>query len=91
MEPRSSTSNTKGFVKFIQLTPSKVQIVGRIEGLTPDSQHAFHIHDLGDLSDGCTSLASHFNPFGESHGGPHDCHRHLGDLGNLSTDENGIA
>jgi len=69
-------------------------ISGHIEGLTPKSQHAFHIHELGDLTDslnGCLSLASHFNPLGETHGGPHSCHSHIGDLGNLQADENGIA
>jgi superoxide dismutase, Cu-Zn family len=56
------------------------------EGLTPDSKHAFHIHELGDLTDdenGCDSLASHFNPLGEHHGGPGSCHSHMGDLGNI--------
>jgi superoxide dismutase, Cu-Zn family len=65
---------------------TETEIFGRIEGLTPDSKHAFHIHELGDLTDdenGCDSLASHFNPFGEHHGGPGSCHSHMGDLGNI--------
>ena len=70
------------------------EISGKLEGLTPSGQHAFHIHELGDLTDptnGCLSLAGHYNPFGEHHGGPHSCHRHVGDLGNIQANENGIA
>jgi Cu-Zn family superoxide dismutase len=70
------------------------EISGRIEGLTPNGMHAFHIHELGDLMDsanGCNSLSSHYNPFGESHGGPDSCHRHLGDLGNIIADQNGVS
>ena len=43
------------------------------------------------MSSGCTSLLAHYNPFNETHGGPGSCHRHLGDLGNLNADENGVA
>lgn len=46
---------------------------------------------MGDLSNGCTSLASHYNPFGEHHGGPGGCHSHVGDLGNLQADALGVA
>ena len=67
------------------------EIWGKLEGLTPGGQHAFHIHEMGDLSQGCTSLAGHYNPLGEKHGGPHSCHRHVGDLGNLIADQDGVA
>jgi len=55
-----------------------------IHGLA-DGKHGFHIHEYGDLSDGCTSSCSHFNPFGTNHGGLHSDERHAGDLGNISS------
>ena len=69
-------------------------IAGRLAGLTPNQKHAFHIHELGDLTDpgnGCVSLAGHYNPRGETHGGPESCHRHVGDLGNLQANQEGVA
>ena len=62
-----------------------------IEGLSPNAKHAFHVHELGDLSNGCISLASHYNPFGMTHGGKEAEVRHVGDLGNLQADANGVA
>lgn len=65
----------------------------RITGLKPHSVHGFHIHEAGDLREGCKSLCSHWNPFGAPHGGPGDSrkNRHVGDLGNLTADSKGIV
>lgn len=46
---------------------------------------------LGDLSDGCMSTGSHFNPYENTHGAPSDSVRHVGDLGNIQSDEYGTA
>ncbi len=91
MEAHGSGWNVTGYIRFSQRNALGTLITGRIEGLTPNGLHAYHIHELGDLSDGCTSLSSHFDPFEEDHGGPDSCHRHVGDLGNLQADENGVA
>ena len=59
-----------------------LQINYDIDGLA-DGKHGFHIHEYGDLSDGCASSCSHFNPFGKKHGGLHSEERHAGDLSNI--------
>ncbi|MCF8235053.1 MAG: superoxide dismutase family protein [Bacteroidales bacterium] len=65
----------------------KVEMHGLEEG-----KHGFHIHAVGDCSaaDG-TSAGGHFNPQDKKHGGPADSLRHVGDLGNITADENGDA
>ncbi len=60
-----------------------------ILGLT-DGLHGFHIHEYGDLTDGCNSACSHFNPFNKNHGGLDTNDRHAGDLGNIKS-FNGIS
>ena len=66
-----------------------------LKGLRPNTEHAIHVHQYGDLRNGCDSACSHFNPHNRLHGrfefyGPD---RHVGDLavpnGNLLSDRNG--
>ena len=62
-----------------------------IQGLS-DGDHGFHIHEYGDLRNGCVSAGPHFNPYHNVHGGldSPSTKRHLGDLGNI-TSKNGRA
>ena len=53
--------------------------------------HGFHIHEFADFSNGCVSAGPHYNPHGNPHGGPEDEIRHVGDLGNINADADGVA
>jgi Cu-Zn family superoxide dismutase len=82
----------KGIVKFSEGSKlNKIKIDVNIKGLLPNSLHGFHVHQAGDLSDKCTSMCSHFNPYGKNHGCPGMKERHVGDLGNLKTNSKGEA
>jgi Cu-Zn family superoxide dismutase len=81
-------SKVSGTITFTK-KPGHVEIAGEINGLTP-GEHAFHVHEFGDASskDGM-SAGGHFNPDKHPHGGPDSAARHVGDLGNITADENG--
>ena len=82
----------KGTVKFSEdLTNNRIKIDLNISGLKPKSEHGFHVHEAGDLSDKCTSMCAHFNPYGSTHGSPDMKKRHVGDLGNIITNNKGDA
>lgn len=84
-------SNVMGSVLF-QKIEDGVRVTAKIGGLEPNAEHAFHIHEFGDITaDDGTSAGGHFNPEGHDHGLPDAEHRHAGDLGNLTTDGDGNA
>jgi Cu-Zn family superoxide dismutase len=82
----------KGHVYFVE-EPNKnlVRIDVHLFGLKPNSLHGFHVHEAGDLSDKCTSMCAHFNPYNKTHGCPGTNERHVGDLGNIKTNSKGEA
>uniref|UniRef100_A0A3G9D4Q3 Superoxide dismutase [Cu-Zn] n=1 Tax=Reticulitermes speratus TaxID=60591 RepID=A0A3G9D4Q3_9NEOP len=81
----------KGTVFFDQENPdSAVKVTGEVTGLSK-GLHGFHIHEFGDNTNGCTSAGPHLNPYQKDHGGPGDEVRHLGDLGNIEAESNGVA
>jgi Cu-Zn family superoxide dismutase len=82
----------KGNVKFSEdLINNRVKIELNIIGLKPNFLHGFHVHEAGDLTDKCISMCSHFNPFNTFHGCPGMAIRHVGDLGNIITNNKGEA
>jgi len=86
------TDNIKGNVKFTEdLENNNIKIDLNLTGLEPNSLHGFHVHEAGDLTDKCTSMCSHFNPYNTTHGCPGMQIRHVGDLGNIRTNNKGEA
>jgi len=74
-------SGVNGTIIFTQTTKG-VKVDYDINGLS-DGKHGFHIHECGDLTDGCKSACAHFNPYNKQHGGLDSRERHAGDLGNV--------
>lgn len=87
-------SDVKGTIFFEQASESEpVTIQYDITGNTPSALRGFHIHSFGDVTNGCVSAGPHLNPHGVSHGDRSGDQktRHVGDLGNVKTDDKGVA
>lgn len=69
-----------------------VAITGQVNGLPPNSEHGFHVHETGDCSapDG-SSAGGHFNPVGAAHGRVGSDAHHVGDTDNIVADDTGVA
>lgn len=81
-----ATDKIKGTVLFIQ-KDDYVRIVVNIKGLEKNHKHGFHIHETGDLREGCKSCCAHYNPTKTTHSGLEG--GHAGDLGNIKTNDSG--
>ena len=82
------SDTVKGTIMFKQKGEGPTLVVGKITGLEP-GEHGFHVHEFGDLSDGCASAGGHYNPDGVDHGNLEE--GHVGDLGNVTASEDGVA
>ena len=83
-------SGVSGTVVFT-VVEGGVRVQADVKGLTP-GKHGFHVHQYGDLSKAdLTSTGGHFNPAGHVHAAPTDKIRHVGDLGNIEANAEGVA
>lgn len=85
-------SQVTGDVIFQEEKDGTINVAIHLTGLEPNSIHAIHIHEFGDISakDG-SSAGDHFNPGDKPHGLPPDDNRHAGDLGNITADSQGTV
>lgn len=97
-EKTSRRQSVEGVINMSQEhahTPVYVDL--HLEGLKPNTEHAIHVHEYGDVRRGCDSACAHFNPYGRMHGRYqyHGPDRHVGDLaipnGNILSDRQGNA
>jgi Cu-Zn family superoxide dismutase len=94
-DPNSSFNPEKisGKICFHQCTKdSNTFIKVELSGFEPNTIHASHIHEFGDMTEGCKSACEHYNPLGEKHGNYelHGDKRHVGDMmNNLEADNEG--
>jgi Cu-Zn family superoxide dismutase len=82
----------KGTVEFHQCQGVDNCVVNfNLKGFKPYAIHAIHIHEYGDLRDGCKSLGAHLNLKNKNHGNLGDIkNSHTGDLiNNIHADKNG--
>lgn len=73
-----------GQVLFKQIFPNgTLEVKINLHGLPADDQQAraIHIHQYGDLSQGCVTAGAHYNPQAVDHPG------HPGDLGNFVSEQ----
>jgi Cu-Zn family superoxide dismutase len=69
-----------------------VRLTGVIQGLKPDSEFGFHVHEKGDCSaPDASSAGAHFNPTNVAHGNPEGETHHAGDMVNIKSDAQGVA
>ena len=73
-------------------SPQGVHITGAIQGLKPNAEFGFHVHEKGDCSapDG-SSAGGHFNPTQAQHGNPTSATHHAGDMVNIRSNGEGVA
>jgi superoxide dismutase, Cu-Zn family len=90
LEPINKSGVT-GTIMF-EMMGNHVHVSGTVSGLTP-GKHGFHVHQFGDLTDTAKgeSAGGHFNPHKMAHGAPDARTRHVGDLGNIDANSEGVA
>ncbi|KAM3391920.1 hypothetical protein ACQJBY_013199 [Aegilops geniculata] len=73
----TGSEGVKGTIFFTQEGEGPTTVTGSVTGLK-EGLHGFHVHALGDTTNGCMSTGPHFNPAGHVHGAPEDEIRHAG-------------
>lgn len=76
----------------LSMEGNDVRLTGTVEGLPPNGEFGFHIHENGDCSaPDASSAGGHFNPANTPHGSPAGSAHHAGDLLNMKSDAQGVA
>ena len=88
--PVVSPNPTMGKVNFTALEHG-VRVAGEVRGLTPGTEHGFHIHEKGSCADNAMASGGHFNPAGGVHGKFAAPGSHAGELPSLVADSSGVA
>lgn len=77
----------------ISLSETKAGVLLNVDlnGLTPDGEHAIHIHEKGACTplESFTDAGGHYNPETKAHGLKHPEGHHAGDMPNLKPDAKG--
>ncbi|KAG6658576.1 hypothetical protein I3843_04G160800 [Carya illinoinensis] len=84
-----SNESVSGTIYFTQEADSSTTVTGNTYGLKP-GLHGFHVHALGDTTNGCMSTGPYFNPAGKEYGAPEDENQHAGDLGNVTIGDDAL-
>ena len=80
-----------GSVLIRQHADGQVSLQALVRGLTPNTEHGFHIHEHGSCQDQGNAAGGHFNPMRSQHGKYSTPQHHVGDLPSLKADANGVA
>lgn len=84
---KTDDGSYRGKITF-QQKRINLKITFELTGFEPNQVHAVHIHEFGDITNGCHSLGAHFNPTKQVHF--HSERGHVGDLfNNFLTDNKG--
>jgi len=81
-----------GRVWFVPTSSGDIYVKAHLEGLAANTVHAIHVHAWGDItSANGLSAGLHLNPYEQIHGVPPNPIRHMGDMGNITTNGDGVA
>lgn len=87
-----TTGNTAAGTLTLTADGAGVRIAGTLQGLPPNAEFGFHIHEKGDCSaPDASSAGGHFNPTNAPHGDPQGAAHHAGDVPNAKSDASGMA
>ena len=85
-----TTGNTAhGTVTFTEVDGG-IKVNVHLEGV-PEGKHGFHIHENGDCGNDGKAAGGHWNPEGKPHGSPDSTQHHIGDLGNVTANADGVV
>jgi Cu-Zn family superoxide dismutase len=78
---------------IFQLVDNALSVSGVISGLNASTSHGIHVHTFGDVRDvlAAENTGSHLQFSPQLHGLVDSSSRHTGDLGNIKSDEKGVA